>query len=232
MKSFDGFTLTELAVVLVIVSLLTGGLMMTLGAQVDQRYRSETQQQLQEAREALMGYAASHSAIKDGLPYLPCPDTDGDGQENRNAADEDKCSSSEGLLPWTDLGLGRQDAWSNRFRYRVDKDFAWKQYGFTLTRAADLKVCDQAACTTSVATSLPAVIISHGRNGFGATNSSGGTNPAPSGTDESENTDSDDNLVSHTPTAADAPGGEFDDLVAWISQPLLVSRMISAGRLP
>ena len=67
-----GFTLVELAIVLIILALLSGGLMMTLSSQVDQRSYRETQQQLQDIRDALLGYAASHPAL-DGKPYLPCP---------------------------------------------------------------------------------------------------------------------------------------------------------------
>ena len=83
-RSMRGFTLVELTIVLVIVALLTGGLMIAVGVQSEQRARSETQNLLLEAREALLGYAASHSAL-DGHPYLPCPDTNGDGLENRAA---------------------------------------------------------------------------------------------------------------------------------------------------
>lgn len=226
-----GFTLTELAIVLVIISFLAGGLMMSFGAQVDLRYRGETQQKLQEARDALVGYAASHNATIDGLPYLPCPDTNGDGQGDRDASD-DQCLNAEGTLPWVDLGLANQDSWGNRFRYRVAANFSRKKYGFALTTAATLRVCDQAACTTTIATSLPAVVLSHGKNGFGAVNSSGGNNPAPTGTDELENTDSDNDFVFHTPTPDTAASGEFDDMLVWISTPLLVSRMIAASRLP
>ena len=108
-----GFTLVELAIVLIILALLSGGLMMTLSSQVDQRSYRETQQQLQDIRDALLGYAASHPAL-DGKPYLPCPDTDGDGIENRTG---NLCASAGGQFPWVTVGFGNQDAWSNRFRY-------------------------------------------------------------------------------------------------------------------
>lgn len=222
-----GFTLVELAVVLVIISLLAGGLMMTVGAQMDLRYRNETLQQLQDARDALLGYAASHSAT-DGKPYLPCPDTDLNGIEEARIAGV--CPSNEGFFPWSDLGLGAQDAWGNRLRYRVDPDFSNSASGFTLGKLGNLRICDQAACTTTVATGLPIVILSHGKNGYGATNSGNAVNLVPSGADEIENTDNDGDFVSHTPTPAGA--NEFDDLVVWLSPNILYNRLIAAGRLP
>lgn len=221
-----GFTLAELAIVLAIISLLAGGLMTTLGAQMDQRNTAETQQRLQEARDALLGFAATHSA-GNGKPYLPCPDTDGDGVENRALA---ACTSQEGNLPYVDLGISGFDAWSNHFRYSVSANFSRSDTGFLLTTGGTLKVCEQSACTTTLATGLPAVILSHGKNGYGAVNSGNLTNPAPAGTDELENTTPNGVSVAHTPTPPGA--NEFDDLVIWLSPNILYNRMIAAGRLP
>lgn len=227
LKTQRGFTLVELAIVLVIVTLLTGGLLMTVSTQVEQRSRNETLQQLQDVRDALLGYAATHSAT-DGRPYLPCPDTDLNGIEEARVAGA--CPSNEGLLPWSDLGLGAQDAWSNRLRYRVDPGFSNSVNGFFLGKPATLRVCDQASCTSTVATGLPLVVLSHGRNGNGSTSSGNIANPAPNGADEIENTDNDNNFVSHTPTPPGA--NEFDDLVIWLSPNILHNRLIAAGRLP
>lgn len=225
--SLRGFTLTELAIVLVIVSLLAGGLMMSIGSQLEQKSRSETQQLLQEARDALLGFAASHSAA-DGRPYLPCPDTDGDGVEDRSGAN---CANTNGNLPWSTLGVASLDGWNNRFRYQVQQSFASSANGFTLiTPAPNLRVCEQAACTTTIATALPAVILSHGKNGLGAVNSSNAANPLPASADEAENADGDSDFVSHTPTPAGA--NEFDDMLSWLSPNILYNRMIAAGRLP
>ena len=52
-----GFTLVEIAIVLVIVGLLIGGLLTPLAAQLEQRRGSETQKALDEAKEALFGFA-------------------------------------------------------------------------------------------------------------------------------------------------------------------------------
>jgi len=221
-----GFTLVELAIVLIIVSLLTGGLMMSLSAQVQQRQRSETQQQLTDIRDALLGYAASHSAL-DGKPYFPCPDTTGDGLEDRNG---NSCINASGQLPWGDLGLGNQDAWGNRFDYRVHANFSNNANGFTLGSSANLKVCEQATCTTTLASSLPAVVFSHGPNGLGAVTSQNANLPAATGADEVENNNADPTFVFHPPTPPGA--NEFDDLVIWLSPNILYNRMIAAGRLP
>ncbi len=103
--SCRGFSLVELAIVLVIVSLLAGGLMMTLSSQLDLRHNQDTRQKLKEVQEALLGYAATHIAT-DGHPFLPCPDTNNDGAEDRTGSTcNATATNAEGTLPWRDLGL-------------------------------------------------------------------------------------------------------------------------------
>lgn len=211
--STRGFTLTEMAVVLVIVALLIGGMILPLSAQQDLRYVAETQKQLADISEALYGYASSHAA-SDGRPYLPCPDTDGNGTENRTGT---ACTNQEGSLPWADLGIARQDAWGNVFRYRVAAAFSNSTTGFALMSTGDLRVCTTAACAMTLGTSLPAVIFSTGKNGAATTTDA----------DELENLDGDTNFVQRTGSV-----GNYDDIVIWLPPSLLLQRMVSAGRLP
>lgn len=229
LRAARGFTLTELVIVMVIAALLIGSLILPLGAQQDLRSYRDTQQEMAGIVDALTGFAASHLAV-DGKPYLPCPDTDNDGNEDRSSSGD--CLSQEGRLPWNTLGIGREDAWGNRYRYRVTKAYAGKTAGFSLATAGTLRVCENSACSRYVADTLPAVVVSHGKNGAGAYNAGGSTNAPPAGDDEKANQDANNDFVSHAPTQGDAPGGEFDDLVAWISPNILASRMLGAGRLP
>ncbi|MHB1092300.1 type II secretion system protein [Thiobacillus sp.] len=61
MKRSRGFTLIEMAIVLVIITILIGGLAMPLSAQIQARRIAETNRTLEEAREALIGYAMNHA---------------------------------------------------------------------------------------------------------------------------------------------------------------------------
>lgn len=94
-----------------------------------------------------------------------------------------------------------------------------------------------------VAANLPAVVISHGRNGFGAMSTTGIARPtAPAGTDEAENADGDTRIFGRSYAAGDGTCSDdsspplafcaFDDIVKWVSPALLNNRMVSAGRLP
>ncbi|MCX8087114.1 MAG: type II secretion system GspH family protein [Rhodocyclaceae bacterium] len=211
-----GFTLTEMAVVLVILALLIGGMVVPLTVQQDIRNASETQKLLSDVTEALYGYALTHSAL-DGRPHLPCPDTDGDGRENRSGT---ACVSPEGDLPWAELGLGRQDSWGNPLRYRVSDLFANRAAGFTLTTDGDLRICTDSTCNAVIADKVPAVILSLGKNG----------SATPGNADEAKNKTiavADKDFVQRSP----APDG-FDDIVAWLPRGILVNRLLLAGRLP
>lgn len=242
-----GFSLIEMAVVLIIVGLVLGSLLLPLSASIDQQRVNETKQILEEAKQGLIGYALSHSSTDgNGRPYLPCPNTDNTGAEgSRNGAGV--CASQEGRLPWASLGLVRGDSWNNLLRYRVHPNFSNSMTGFNLNTIANLRVCDDSGCAAAdiIATGLPAVIVSHGKNGYGATRVDGTTNQvdASASLDEQENLDGRDNprAGNNTPDATDTadvdfvsniPNANFDDLVTWVSPNVLFTKMVEAGRLP
>lgn len=231
-----GFTLVEMAIVLVIFGLLLAMFISPLAAQKELRSRAKTQVILNQAKEALMGYALSRG-------YLPCPDTAAipDGVEDRNS-DTYTCASSEGILPWNELGVEGTDAWNHYLKYRVDSTFSNKNPAnlFTISNANNGNIVIYAEDpSTSIISSgghLAAAIISFGANGYGATNTNkdASTNkqPAPTGVDELENTNVDENFISHPPTVQGSTNGEFDDMLIWISPKVLINRMIMAERLP
>lgn len=235
----QGFTLVEIAVVLMIVGLLLGGMLIPLGAQMEQQKISTTEKLLDEAREALVGYALANG-------QLPCPADPAiaTGQANAGVARTPPCTNanSTGVLPWATLGISETDAWGNRFTYRVSSDFAdaigTATYGCTPTAAptqASFALCSpgtldvlSASGGVNVALDVPAVIVSHGKNGAGAYTQQGTQHPVSGNADEQENSDgsADNNYASHTPTP------DYDDLVTWISNNILLNRMIAAGKLP
>lgn len=236
-----GFTLVELAIVLIIVALLSGGLMMSLSAQQEAAAYVETQRRLNDARDAILGFAAASGR-------LPCPATPGTTGVEAPLIGGNCDHPWDGFLPAITLGLSptdaqgyATDAWGNPIRYAVTSNAssqvtttnqikaAWNA-GTGL--AADLYVCSTAAgatgsggaakCATGndLANKAVAVIFSRGKNGASA----------PVSADEQANGDADRLFVSHTPTPAGA--NEFDDLVVWLSPNILYNRLIAAGRLP
>lgn len=226
-KNQSGFSFLELAVAMFIMTLLLGSILVPLATQVEQRQISETTRILEEARDALLGHAIANGR-------LPCPDTSGDGTEDISAG---VCATTSGIahgnLPWQTLGLATADAWGNRIRYAVRGEYAQSTSLFSLTTStANLQVCETSACTSTLTSSAVAILLSHGKNGYGGTNVGGTAYAAPSTADESENTDADRDFVSRTRTGVDTTAGEFDDVVIWLPLYTLFNRMVTAGKLP
>jgi len=236
-----GFTLVEIAVVLVIVGLLIGSFIGTVGERIETTRRDNTQKELKEIKRVLIAYAFSNSP-----PYLPCPDTDSppDGKENRTMAGI--CDATFGHLPWVTLGVGYSDAWDNRYRYWVNQDYATGNpgAGFVLTtgdtaNSATVETRIGAAKSTILDNAV-AVVFSHGKNSLGGVSIDGvnrDTIPVAGGghDDELENVDANVNFISRTlreEGATESNGGIFDDIVVWISSYELKAKMVEAGVLP
>lgn len=214
-----GFTLVEMAIVLMIVGLLMAAFLTPLSAQLQQNRINEARNDISEIKEALLGFVSVNLS-------LPCPDIDGDGLA------DNPClvgASTGGNVPWVTLGTKPTDPWNRRYQYRVNNGFSVAPLTL-LTAAApnELRVCTNFTCGASDANSVPAVIYSSGANGA--------VQP-PVGADELENTTVagatfDGRFVNHEFAQATAANGEFDDVVDWISTNVLLGRMVAAGQLP
>ncbi|MDR0674591.1 MAG: prepilin-type N-terminal cleavage/methylation domain-containing protein [Zoogloeaceae bacterium] len=199
-RSPRGFTLLELAVVLLILALLLGGLILPLAAQREARQWRAAQQGLAEIQAALLGYAVLYG-------HLPCPDAIGDGVA------ADSCAAPpahETLLPFKSLGLNDgNDPWGARWRYRVDAAFASAENPVALSTgfsAARLKVVNLQDETLNTDKEYAIAIV----HGFGPNGKADGQNALFSASDA--------RYQSGPPTP------EFDDAVVWLARPALFAR--------
>lgn len=246
-----GFTLVELAIVLVIVGVLAGSFLTTLGLRIDTTRRAETADEMQVIKQALYGFAMSN-----GVTHLACPDCrdaacvtganlPNDGLEDRNGAvcDVDVADTAAGSLPvgnipWQTLGMAYSDAWSNRYSYWVSDSIVDDTNSFQIADVMNTANINTriGAAVSPVTTAAVAVIISHGKNGYGTINTqnAANSNPPAANIDEVENTDDDLTFVSRLQTDAGVSAliGEFDDIVVWVSEYELKAKMVEAGVLP
>ena len=255
-KKQSAFTLIELAVVLFIISMISVGLLGPVATQIESQERQKTIDTMEDILEALYGFALVNGR-------LPCPDTTGDGLSNPTTSGTCTVATGDGWLPWQSLGINIQgDVWGNRFKYHVTTP------GFTTvdtgTCAADgeLDLCQAGTINVqtrgddistggsteskfqfSAVTTVPAIIVSHGKNGFGATTINNvALLAATAGTDEAENADTDDTFFSRgfseggTGCTDDTDESnilcEYDDIVMWLSPTILANRMVKAEVLP
>jgi prepilin-type N-terminal cleavage/methylation domain-containing protein len=235
-RALRGFTLTEMAVVMVIIGFLVAGGIMTFNAQIEQRNYDETLRRLNAAAEAVLGYAIVNRR-------LPCPAAPAaTGVESPAGG---ACTNSfNGFLPAETIGFAHVDAdrygvdaYNNRIRYAVASAITGCT-GSSLTphftstanlkangmscRPNDLDVCTSAACTARVVSTQTAVfiVLSTGKNG--ATTSAYHA-------DETENTNATATFVSRT---RGGTGDAFDDLMVVVPVGMLYSRLTAAGVLP
>lgn len=192
---------------------------------------------------ASSGLNAGTEAVTAGA--CACVDGGMNGVADYTATQCNSAGGVVGALPWATLGLRETDAWGKRFTYRLTTRF-----GYTPATSPDLgcvppapptlsafALCSPGEMTvrltsggTSIAGTVPAVVISHGRNGLGGFMSTGLQGSLPASVDELENADDDADFVSKTPVGEGA--SVYDDLTVWVTTNILMSRMIAVGRLP
>ena len=262
LRRHEGFTLVELAIVIAIVGLLLGAFLAPLRAQIDAARIRETERMLGEIREALIGYAIVRGALPcpdvaadgiDGaapaactgtalegvLPFqaLGVPRADAWGRHFRYRVTQEFSNRSQAGLP---PGAGRLDLTDTG-------DVTVLTRGDDPGTGGTVESKHQSAAT-ALTRDAPAVVLSTGPNGLGGIGAATGTAlAAPGGgaADEIENADADAVFVSriHSRGAATCddsdeasvpapPSCEFDDLVVWISAPVLMARLVEARILP
>ena len=163
-RNSRGYSLVEIALALAVLGLLLGGSLIPFSARERDEREEETEEAIQRAINAVAAYAVRHQtaegySVNDGArvqelpggrPYLPCPDTDGDGVENRRGglpptniidipdlANSASCNRNWGALPWATLGLPAADLWGNPYSYRVDIAYSHGLLGFGPETRAD-----------------------------------------------------------------------------------------------
>lgn len=210
-----GFSLVEMGIVLVILSLLIGFLLVPLSTQREKEGIETTQRTMEEIQKALLGYAIRQKG-------LPCPDRDGDGIGEIAACDANDKKGASGYLPWVDLGVGRYDAWGHPFLYRLDSAYGIDKTGNKSskydpkTSFSNLQIKNKQGKELITSDQIVAIIFSYGKNG-----KPDGDNPQAE--NEHENTTYIQDVYIEN---------EFDDIVVWLSKNTLVEQWAATGMWP
>jgi prepilin-type N-terminal cleavage/methylation domain-containing protein len=256
MQLKNGFSLVELAVVLFIVSLLLGGVILTLSAREDQRATTETQRRLEAASDAVIGFALAYKR-------LPCPAAGATGDESLASgtpATGGPCTNNfGGFLPGRAVGFQTVDAqgfaldaWGNRIRYAVASAVVASTCSagtphFTSVnnlkangvgcRPYDLVIC-QSSSGTNPGASPPscgtAQSVTNQETVAFVLHSAGknGIGGAASGPDEAANTNNDAVFIHREHGTIETATGIYDDVLLWVPAGVLYSKLIAGGILP
>lgn len=117
-----GFSLIEIALALLLIGIFFASMFTSTG---------ELSLIEKKQRQAAM-MPGIHQAMATYLKvnrHLPCPDTDGDGKENRKiTSGVSVCKSRSGTLPYRDLSVSAKDVWGNAYYYQVNARAENKKY--------------------------------------------------------------------------------------------------------
>jgi prepilin-type N-terminal cleavage/methylation domain-containing protein len=203
MRCHAGFSLIEMAMVMVILAAVIGGLVVPLTMQLHLNDIKTAKNDIQEIKHALLGFLVANQR-------LPCPATE------ITSGAEGSCASQHGFVPSATLGLSGTfnrdglllDPWGNPYRYSISNSDRSHQSGgacveppapdglLDFTTAGEiakvglnclnnnLVVCQDSACTVRLTGSspdgVPVVIFSMGKNWAR-------TSTAPTSQNEQEN---------------------------------------------
>lgn len=246
-----GFTLAEMAIVVVIAGILLVAGVKILSSQMDNASYHASKSKQETIKQALITYLGR-------FQRLPCPDTRSgngpgalsfttatppDGIENRATAGNvtSNCAASFGVLPYAELGLARDlamDGWGNLFSYHLSTAVNnWALTArFSDTNSGALTISDRnnAGVTFTLTNTAVAILISHGKNGSGSFTIKGTRAALPSAAspDERENIDADTSYFKreYTDNTA-ATGGTFDDLLMYIMADDLIAPLRREGTI-
>ncbi|MDW5415461.1 type II secretion system protein [Iodobacter sp. CM08] len=244
----SGFTLAEIAIVLVIVGIMLAGGLGAFKAQTDAQRSNEGRAQLAEIKESLLGFAVQNG-------HLPCPANPALTTFVEDRAANGTCNRAQGRVPGASLGLAKStDPYGQPFTYRVSTDFADNGpasapplitdsnqtlggcpvgsaaaagISFMLCSRGDISVLPTSGAATPLASQLVAVIVMHFRHGP--------PNAGAGSVDEQENTSINTTFISKLrvdDNPATPVDEEYDDITDWISPSILIAKMLAAGKLP
>ena len=223
-----GFTLVEMAVVVLLIGILMGMGLVTANSVMQNTQRSVTKDRLRSIQLALMAYYRANTGV------FPCPDAPvgaavRDGVQDVAGAN---CSAQFGTVPYADLGLPREtalDGYGNYFSYRLATN--WHTAGLATT-----PLCASSPTVTYYKPPAPApaltvnysvgpaatvgiVLISHGSNAFGAWNQGNTTasKNASAGATAAEIANQTLGTTYNDLQTPVAPNATFDDLVATLA---------------
>lgn len=234
-----GFTLAEMAIVVLLISIaMTMGLKMVT-AKLENAAYSETKAKQEQIKIALISYLRTNKK-------LPCPDNKAgvaDGLEVSPCTAD--AAAGYGVVPWQALGISRdtaQDGWGNYFTYKVANGVAMKNWtSTTLTTPFDINELTTPTDALTIqesnggTTKAVVVVLSHGKNGFGAktVRVAARMPTAGAGADELTNATNTTTTFVRRPFTEDpgATGGAYDDLVAYVAPQELLQPLVSEGTL-
>jgi prepilin-type N-terminal cleavage/methylation domain-containing protein len=212
LKRFDnkGFTLIEIAIVMVIIGLLAGGGASLMGILSERKTRNETIEYLNEGKASLVNFAQINGR-------LPWADSSGDGLEDSGV--------SAGSFPYRTLRSGPADPQKRSLRYALNSALGASLSSTCSALRSGLTGSPLVVDSDGSSASFPvaAVLVSSGPKD--ADGDGNVFDDETSGTHLGDNRDGIPNYIRHPPDAG------FDDLVVYLSEYTLYGEVCGSPNL-
>jgi prepilin-type N-terminal cleavage/methylation domain-containing protein len=196
LNNSKGFTLLEIAIVMVLIGILTGGGISLMKILTERKTRNVSVEYLQQVRSTLISFAENNGR-------LPWADGDGDGDEDNG--------TSLGSLPYLTLQIRPVDAYTRVLRYEVNAQLTTNRTTSCTALRAGLArrpaVVDADGATNAF--SVAFVLVSAGP--MDADGNGNVLDDINSGTHQGNNANGNPNYLRHPPLE-----GTFDDLTAYL----------------
>ncbi len=224
-----GFTLVEIALVLVIAGVVLATLSSVLLIYIKNTNIKTTEQRLEQIQDSMQLFVEFNGRLPCPAPLTLAPDDTDFGREvstndcNGGAFAGTFTTGTDGVrigaVPTRALNLPDDftlDGWNNRFTYAVTQVMA--EAGTYEIDAGIIDIQDSGGNSVTVPdASAHYVIVSHGPDGAGAYSASGTAGvPCGTGTLDAQNCDNADEIFARTILTSTAAGANFyDDLVVF-----------------
>lgn len=190
-----GFTLIEIAVVMVVIGLLAGGGVSLMRLLTERKARNEALAYLKETHTTLIGFA-------ERTGRLPYADSDNDGIENNGVG--------AGTLPYRTLQVAPTDPYKRPLRYALNPNLGTNRASSCSALRTGLAGAPQVVDADGAPPAFPiaAILISAGP--MDADGDGNMFDDLAAGTHQGDNTDGTPNYLRHPPVAG------FDDLAVYL----------------
>lgn len=226
LKKQHGFSLVELSVVIVIISIILSSSLVLLGSQASNARVAATTDRLKVIQDALALYLKNNG-------HYPCPARRNQAWDTANFGVATDCGAAVdanvtslasdsiriGDVPIRDLNLPSRmiaDEWNMRFSYAVTKNLAIDADTYLANSGAIRIESDAGVSLTTPANTGAYVLFSHGEDKNGGYNRQSGVGIAcAAGNIDSENCLNDDNIFIDTYYRGTNSSTHFDDWILW-----------------
>jgi len=191
----QGFTLIEIAVVLVIIGLLAGGGVSLMRVLTERKARNEALSYLKDTQFALIGYA-------ERTGRLPWADNDGDGTENSGV--------NNGTLPYYTLQVAPRDTYKRVLRYALNPNLGTSRSLSCSALRAGLTGTPLVVDADGATALFPVAAIIVSAGSMDSDRDGNVFDRLAAGVHQGDNTDGQPNYLKHPPVVG------FDDLVIYI----------------